>query len=544
MKMTHTSGLSLAWARTTAISMGIVVSATASGQTFDPPELTPLELLGKHVFFDTDLAKPKKQGCVSCHDPAAGWTFPDSVINEGQVVAPGAIWHRSGGIKTPGNSYASFAPVFQPCLDAFGGNRGAPRGGRYCGGMFWDGRAEGYGKLEGIPFGDQGTVSATITPDDLPQAVRAAYSEFLGPVADQALNPFPNSVEQNIDPEIVCKRVGRSDYSHLYLQAFGEPINCKTKPKSNSAYLTSFKRLAVALSAYQASADVNSFTSPRDIALRKELACLPGGDLGEFEAFYDSDFCNQVKPDGTPWGEFPLLELSDLENQGHDLFYGLETASNAPEPLLDEEGLPVLDENENPVLTTINAGCHRCHNDNPNVDDGTEPFQTYNDFAYHGIGIPFNREIPGVVPGQINGSFSHVSVRADTGGPVVAGFFKNPTARNVAKGEGEITKAYGHNGYFKSLEGIVHFYSSRDLKPDCADSLPEIEHPTEAEALSAPTGWVDAGGAARGGCWPQPEFANPGNFAGVGILNLTQEQEDSLVAYLKALADQYTPTAP
>jgi cytochrome c peroxidase len=541
MKANHTLGI----IRATAITMGMIVSATAGAQTFEPPELTPLEQLGKHVFFDTDLSKPKTQGCVSCHDPAAGWTFPDSAINEGQVVAPGAIWHRSGGIKTPGNSYASFAPVFQNCEHVFFERRGNPNGGRYCGGMFWDGRAEGYGKVDGTAIGIEGVVSQTITPNDLPGPVRDDYTQFLGPLADQALNPFPNSVEQNIDPKIVCKRVSKSGYAHLYQEAFDEKINCKTKPKSNPAYLTSFKRLAVALSAYQASADVNSFTSKRDVALYKELACLAGGFDGDFGDFYDSDFCNQAKPNGVAWGEFPLLGLSALENQGHDLFYGIETATNQPEEIFDEAGVGTG------VFSTTNAGCHRCHNDNPQVDNGTEPFQTYNDHAYHNIGIPFNREIPGVVPGQINGSIAHVSVRADNPArPVRAGFFKNPTARNVAKGEGDITKAYGHNGYFKSLKGIVHFYSTRDLKPDCdadlrinpltGEEMPGknlgIEHPTEEEAVLA-------------GCWPEAEFTTGASpvgfsFANVGRLNLTVLQEDALVAYLKALADQYTPSAP
>ncbi|MEH6584775.1 MAG: cytochrome c peroxidase [Halioglobus sp.] len=535
MKATRTFGK----IRTAAITIGIVMSSTASAQTLQPPELTALEELGKHAFFDTTLSKPKGQGCVSCHDPASGWTFPDSVVNDGPVVAPGAIWHRSGGIKTPGNSYISSAPVFQRCSEIFGGNRGAPAGGRYCGGMFWDGRAEGYGKEGWAPKAD-GALSDTVTPADLPESVREAYTEYLGPLADQALNPFPNSVEQNIDPKHVCKRISRGDYAHLYKEVFGERINCKTKPNSNPAYITSFKRIAVALSAYQASPDVNSFTSKRDIALYRELACLTDGNEGEFVEFWDADFCNQDK--GAPWGEFPLLELSAQENRGHDLFYGLETASNEPEPVLDEGG------NETGEFTTTNAGCHRCHNDNPLADDGTEPFQTYNDHGYHGIGLPFNREIPGAVPGVIDGVISHVSYRADNGEAVEPGFFKNPSVRNVAKGEGEITKAYGHNGYFKSLKGIVHFYSTRDLKRSCgADRIRsvrgvptliaqglnlDIEHPTEEEALA-------------NNCWPLAEFQNSeGNFADIGILNLTDEQEDALVAYMMTLSDQYTPEAP
>ena len=78
--------------------------------------LTPheaLELLGKHVFFDTSLSTPgNNQACASCHDPAKGWILPNSEINRTIVVAPGAKRRRLGSIKTPMNAYASFSPPF------------------------------------------------------------------------------------------------------------------------------------------------------------------------------------------------------------------------------------------------------------------------------------------------------------------------------------------------------------------------------------------------------------------------------------------------
>jgi cytochrome c peroxidase len=44
------------------------------------------------------------------------------------------------------------------------------------------------------------------------------------------------------------------------------------------------------------------------------------------------------------------------------------------------------------------------------------------------------------------------------------GKFKVPTLRNVDKRPNtSFVKAYGHNGYFKSLEDIVHFYNTRDV---------------------------------------------------------------------------------
>ena len=42
-----------------------------------------------------------------------------------------------------------------------------------------------------------------------------------------------------------------------------------------------------------------------------------------------------------------------------------------------------------------------------------------------------------------------------------------PTLRNVDKRpRPDFIKAYGHNGYFKSLKEIVHFYNTRDALPN------------------------------------------------------------------------------
>jgi len=46
--------------------------------------------------------------------------------------------------------------------------------------------------------------------------------------------------------------------------------------------------------------------------------------------------------------------------------------------------------------------------------------------------------------------------------------FRVPTLRNVDKRpRPDFVKAYGHNGYFKSLKEIVHFYNTRDVLLKC-----------------------------------------------------------------------------
>ena len=88
------------------------------------------------------------------------------------------------------------------------------------------------------------------------------------------------------------------------------------------------------------------------------------------------------------------------------------------------------------------------------------------------------------------------------------GKHKVPTLRNVdQRPSPEFVKVYGHNGYFKSLEEIVHFYNTRDVDP----------------------------------AWPEPEMGENVNTEEMGDLGLTPEEEAAIVAFMKALSDGYRP---
>ena len=93
-------------------------------------------------------------------------------------------------------------------------------------------------------------------------------------------------------------------------------------------------------------------------------------------------------------------------------------------------------------------------------------------------------------------------------------------------------KAYGHNGYFKSLEQVVQFYNSRNLttKPD------EVINFTERDPYARLQGTP---------LWPRPEVADPATLANptgmrgqIGNLGLTPTDVANLVAFLQALSDK------
>ena len=389
--------------------------------------------------------------CSTCHEPKAGGAVASSKINLHQVVMNGANPETFGSLRPPTNSYASFSPPFRIAPFPGGGN-------------FWNGRSIGY---EGNEIGNHTTV---IDPSIIPYGDAYNYLEkYLGPTADQALNPFPNHVEQNISELDVCKHVASTKYEELYEEVFGEVIDC------GPDYVVSYQRIALALAAWQASKDNNSFSSKLDKALLKaRKTCEKKGD------------CPAVPT-------FPLKGLTKRENKGHDLFY---------------------------------ANCASfCHNSGPafgpngNKTDWEE--ELYTGHGFFNIGTPANTEIPGFPSNISKGLYDHTLEIGHEGR------YKIPTMRNVNKRPHKrFVKAYTHNGWFKSLKSLVHFYNTRDIKPECPGLY------TEKQAL-------------QHDCWPRPEIeANVTTALGVGDMGLTANEEDAIVAYLKTLTDSHTPKRP
>ena len=141
----------------------------------DPTSLTPLEELGKAMFYDTDLSVNGSLSCAACHSADVGYTGPDALVNQGGSVYPGALPNHFGNRKPPAAAYAGESPLLH--FDAAIGG--------WFGGMFWDGRATG------ATLGD--------------------------PLAEQAQGPFLNPLEQALaNAQVLCVRVKQSDYSSLF----------------------------------------------------------------------------------------------------------------------------------------------------------------------------------------------------------------------------------------------------------------------------------------------------------------------------------------
>ena len=371
--------------------------------------LTDKEALGKLIFFDKNLSLNNNQSCATCHDPKAGWTGPATSINSHGAVYEGSIPGAFGDRKPPSSAYATQSPILH-----------VDRKGLFVGGNFWDGRATG---------------------------------EKLGnPAADQAQGPFLNPVEQALPgaAEVVAV-VCASSYGGLFRQVWGNDA-CDDDPANVAA---AYDAIALSIAAYEASPEVNAFTSKYD------------------------------------WSMTGKAKLTAQERRGAALFQG-------------------------------KGKCSKCH-----VSEGRAPLFT--DYTYDNLGVPKNPENPvyATNPSFIDpGLGGFLLSRPDYAAFAEAnnGKHKVPTLRNVGlKPSPEAVKAYGHNGYFKTLEGIVNFYNTRDVKPTCPTGTY-----TEAQALAAH-------------CWPAPEVSQNVNTRELGNLGLTPEDEAAIVAFLKALSDGFTP---
>lgn len=153
------------------------------------------------------------------------------------------------------------------------------------------------------------------------------------------------------------------------------------------------------------------------------------------------------------------------------------------------------------------AKCSGCH---------TPP--QFTDFTYDNLGVPrnplnpFYNELDWNPLGQAwldEGLGGYLKSINDPNYEQEQGKHKVPTLRNVDKRTNEkFIKAYTHNGYFKSLEDIVHFYNTRDVP---------------------------------GAGWPVPEVADNVNTTELGNLGLNHGEELAIVAFLKTLSDGYIP---
>jgi len=354
--------------------------------------LTDLELLGKNIYFDK-ISVPGSMACADCHSPRVGFTGPIPGINAHGSVYRGAVPVRFGDRRPPSAAYAGESPIlhYDDVAEVWQG------------GMFWDGRATG------ATLGD--------------------------PLAEQALGPFLNPVEQN-NPDVrtVLQRIADSKYYWLWKKVYGDLSLDPAQWQDN------YVRVGRAIAAYERSSEVSAYTSKFDYYLKGKVS------------------------------------LTALELQGKQLFEG--------------KGM-----------------CSACHLSEIG-ENGEMPLFT--DYTFDNLGVPKNpenpvyKEKPDFIDLGLGGYLKSTGIPESVYSKEM-GKHKVPTLRNVDKRPGPgFPKDYMHNGVFKSLKDVVHFYNTRDV-----------------------------------GAWPEPEVGININKDELGNLGLTDAEEDAIIAFMKTLSDGY-----
>jgi cytochrome c peroxidase len=302
---------------------------------------------------------------------------------------------------------------------------------------------------------------------------RATGEKLGNAAADQAQGPFLNPKEQALsDSACVVYRVCTASYPVSFETVWGAgACSIDWPPGINTTCATEGAFVALT-DEDRAKSDSNYDSIALSVAAYEDSP-----EVNSFTSKYDYSLKGMAK-------------LSQIEREGFALFQG-------------------------------KAGCKACHPSNGH-------FPLFTDFTYDNLGVPKNPENPvyDYDPGFIDlGLGGFLDTRADYAAYAEEndGKVKVPTLRNVdLRPSSEFVKAYSHNGYFKSLKGIVHFYNTRDVLPECPGDY------TEAQALAAD-------------CWPPPEVEETVNRDELGDLGLTEEEEDAIVAFLKTLSDGFMP---
>jgi cytochrome c peroxidase len=228
----------------------------------------------------------------------------------------------------------------------------------------------------------------------------------------------------------------------------------------------SFDYIALSLAAYESSPEVNAFSSKFDEYLGGKVQLTPEEQVG-FTLFKGKAGCTACH---TATGTEPLFTDYTSSNLG--------VPKNTAIPYYEENILDKYGYTANPAGKAY-------------IDNGVGHFLT-------------SKDNPNIDWKQYESQF--------------VGKFQVATMRNVDKRPSpEFVKAYMHNGYFKSLKEVVHFYNTRDTLPRCGPKDP-------GEKVT---------------CWPAPEVSQNLDKTLLGNLHLTEKEENEIVAFLKTLTDGY-----
>jgi len=471
--------------------------------TGQPPTLqgggyNAVRLLGKLMNFDRNMSPFQNVACASCHMPYAGFSGPIPSVNLTMIAYPGSLRFRAG--KRTAQRY-TYSPSF-PVLN-YNQTQGA-----FFGGNFWDGRSTGY--LLQSPDAEQAQHPPVDTQEHmLPDTACIAFrlsTAVYRPLFEEVWGAGSLSIAFPSNTEEICETPGGA--SIFGSSATPIQLSPGDRNRANSVY----DHWGQSISFYEASPDVSAFSSKFDAFLAGKYT-FTADEMAGYKLFRGKANCNSCHLDGRstaptpppPEGTAPTSEDTGAAADTRPLFTCFGYANL---------GLP-----KNPR----DAFYFQTTPDSFGFTGNPEGFE-YTDF---GLGS-FLRSGFGSAPNP-NSAWTQFAPTSD-------GQMQTSTARDVALTPPQcptteapgpyFQKEFFHNGYIKSLKQLVHFYNTRDVY-----------------RMAVESGQCPAGTVERVTCWPAAEVPQNQDMT-VGKLDLTDQEENQIVIFLRTLNDGFTRPYP
>ncbi len=445
-----------------------------------------IETLGELMLYDRKISPRENQACASCHMPYAGFSGPIPSVNLTMIAFPGTVPFRAGKRTAQRHPYAPFFPVLQYNQVQslfFGGN-------------FWDSRATGYRlrvpdaeQAQGPPVDhlEMGLPDTACVAFRLSQAVYRPLFEEVWGVGWFDIK-FPRETER------ICATPGGA-------AVFGGsstpvPLSAADRTRANAV----FDHWAQSIDSFEQSVQVSAFSSKFDAFLAGKYT-FTADEMAGFQLFNGKGNCNSCHLDGRG----SALKSGQTDTSAAAMVNPLFTCFGSA-----NEGTPL-----NPRDAFYYETKPDAYGFIPN------PYG----FGYRDLGLgSFLRS------GFGSGPSPNASWRQHA--PTVDGQMQVSSLRDVALTPAQcptteapgpyFQKGFFHNGYFKSLKQVVHFYNTRDKY-----------------AYPVTSGHCPKGTTEKVDCWPMPEVRNNIDMT-TGNLGLTDKEEDQIVAFLQTLSDGFT----
>jgi cytochrome c peroxidase len=347
----------------------------------------------------------------------------------------------------------------------------------FVGGLFWDGRAPNL----------------------------AAQATFPLQGANEMNNVFHNAE----NPNLIVASVERGPYARLFRSVYG--------PRVFDRPTTAFADIADAIAAYEASPAVSPFASKYDATLKGQAQLTPE-ELDGLRLVTGSWT-------GRPGGPAYYKVI-----QGQTVYKNARCIACHSIPAIPQTGSDLWTDGG-----FANIGVPR----NPHNPYYQQTNRVSNPLGYNPMGTQFvDLGLGGILYPQFGLPAGNMGPGSDGGGDYlqVNGTFKEPTLRNVATVPySGFVKCYMHNGVFKSLKEVVHFYNTRNLTTFPGEVIDFTQPDPYAELVGTPL-------------WPAPEYPSPDTLRNpwglpasqggqLGNLGLTDQEENDIVAFLATLRD-------